>query len=249
MSAEIVIVHLYPRELGINGDVGNVMALEQRATWRGASVRVHNHDVGGELPEVAHVVHIGSGPRSGQELVLDDLSHIAATLREWSAQSVPFLAIAGGWQLLGHELVDADGVRHPGAGVFNSTALLTSHRAVGEVAAQSELGELAGFENHGSVTTLAEDAVPLARTQRGHGNAAGSGPDADAAEGIIAGSRIGTNLHGPFLPMNPVWADWLLERAAALAGVALGDDATGQLGVADIYAEKSRRAIRDRLGL
>ncbi len=31
----IVVVHLYPRELGINGDVGNVLALQKRAQWRG----------------------------------------------------------------------------------------------------------------------------------------------------------------------------------------------------------------------
>ena len=36
----IVVVHLYPRELGINGDIGNVMALRKRAQWRGLPLEV-----------------------------------------------------------------------------------------------------------------------------------------------------------------------------------------------------------------
>ncbi len=246
MSPEIVVVHLYPRELGINGDVGNVMALAQRAAWRGMPLRVHNHEVGAALPDVAHLVHIGSGPISAQKLVREDLYRIAAALRGWAAADVPFLAVAGGWQLLGRELTAIDRTMSIGAGVFPTTAVLTAGRAVREVFAQSELGEIAGFENHGAVTTLLEGASPLAVTQHGQGNGAGAGAVRGAPEGVVVGACVGTNLHGPFLPMNPIWADWFLERAAALAGVPLGAD-EGRAAVADGYAEKSRAAIRARV--
>ncbi len=237
----IVVVHLYPRELGINGDVGNVTALRKRAQWRGLPLEVHDHEVGGELPATAHLVHIGSGPVSGQEAVRDDLARITQTLRSWSDAGVPFLAIAGGWQLLGAELVGLDGTTTAGPGILPSRATLTHERQVGEVVATSSLGEIAGFENHGAETVLLGDAQPFARVTRREGH----GP---AAEGVIAGHHVGTNLHGPFLPMNPVWADWFLDAAAELAGVTASAPAP-QLAVVDDRAAKSRDAIRGRLGL
>ena len=240
----ITVLHLYPRELGINGDVGNVMALAKRAEWRGIPLRVLDHEIGAALPDAVHLVHIGSGPVSAQELVRADLAAIAPRLRDWAAAGVPFLAVAGGWQLLGRSLTDLDGRVHEGAGIFPSAAVLTERRASGEVATD----ELAGYENHGAVTTLLDGARPLATTLRGHGNGAGAGPSRGATEGVVVGDSVGTNLHGPFLPMNPSWADRLLAAAAALADVEPGAD-DGRCALADDYAQRSRRAIRERLGV
>jgi len=236
----IVLVHLYPRELGINGDIGNVMALRKRAEWRGLPLEVHDHEVGGELPASAHLVHIGSGPVSGQEAVRADLERITTTLRAWSSAGVPFLAIAGGWQLLGEEFVGLDGATLSGPGILPSRATLTTGRRVGEVVAESQLGEIAGFENHGATIDLLGDAQPFARVtyREGHG---------PADEGVIVGHRVGTNLHGPLLPMNPAWADWFLDAAAELAGVSPATPAPA-LAIVDERAAKSRAAIRGRLG-
>lgn len=235
----IVVVHLYPRELGINGDVGNVTALRKRAAWRGLHLEVHDHEVGGELPASAHLVHIGSGPVSGQAAVRDDLARITPTLRAWADAGVPFLAIAGGWQLLGEELIGLDGVATEGAGILPSRATLTTDRRVGEIVATSSLGEIAGFENHGAVTQLVGEATPFALVTHREGR----GP---AAEGVIVDRRIGTNLHGPLLPMNPVWADWLLDAAAELAGQT-PTAPVPTMALVDDRAAKSRDAIRSRL--
>lgn len=240
----ITLLHLYPRELGINGDVGNVTALARRAEWRGMPLQVVDHEVGAALPSAVHLVHIGSGPVSGQELVRADLARIAPGLREFAAAGVPFLAIAGGWQLLGRSLTGLDGTEHEGVGIFPSSAVLTDKRAADEVAATDDI---AGFENHGAVTTLLDGAQPLTTTLYGHGNATGTGPSRAAAEGVMAGASIGTNLHGPFLPMNPRFADQLLRVAAGLAGVAFGADNDAITRVDD-YAAKSRAAIRARVG-
>jgi CobQ-like glutamine amidotransferase family enzyme len=236
----IVVVHLYPRELGINGDVGNVLALRKRAEWRGLPLEVHDHEVGAPLPASAHLVHIGSGPVSGQEAVRDDLARITPTLRAWADAGVPFLAIAAGWQLLGTELVGLDGTARAGAGILPSRATLTTERRVGEVTAESSLGEIAGFENYGAVTDLLDGAEPFARVTRREGH----GPE---FEGVIVGHRIGTNLHGPLLPMNPAWADWLLDAAAERAGMAPTATAP-ELAVVDERAARSRDAVRERLG-
>lgn len=219
----ITILHLYPRELGINGDVGNVMALRKRAQWRGVGAQVRDHEVGGELPvEAPHVVHIGSGPVASQQLVLADLARIAPVLREWAQAGVPFLAISGGWQLMGRRLTFLDGTRVEGAAVFPTEATLVATRTVREVWRD----DVAGFENHAAVTTVDGTPVDWPVARWGH--------------------SIATTLHGPFLPMNPRFADEILAIAAERAGVTLGP-ADDHIAEVDERAARSRQAIRSRL--
>jgi len=229
----ITIVHLYPRELGINGDVGNVIALRRRAEWRGLPVEVVDVGAGESLPSRAHLVHIGSGPASARQPLHADVARHAATLREWAAAGVPFLAISAGWQLLGREVVELDGNVSPGAGVMPSTARVSPTRTVGEAAGSSELGEVAGFLNFGADYTLDAGVAPFARLASGD-------------DGLVSGALIATNLHGPLLPMNPVWADHLLGAAAALSGDTGGEPDAHRAEVDD-YARRSREAIRGRI--
>ena len=72
---------------------------------------------------------------------------------------------------------------------------------------------LAGFENHGGRTHLGAGEQPLGRVLRGHGNTGESG-----FEGVIRDGVIGTYLHGPLLPKNAWFADWLVQRALGLDG-------------------------------
>jgi CobQ-like glutamine amidotransferase family enzyme len=229
----ITIVHLYPRELGINGDVGNVTALRRRAEWRGMPVRVVDIGPGDSLPDIAHLVHIGSGPASSRAPLHDDVARHAATLQAWASDGVPFLAIAAGWQLLGREVIELDRTARAGAKVFPSATVVSAERTVGEVAGESELGEVAGYVNYGA-TTILDRGVEAIGTIGGR------------EEGLVSGNLVGTTLHGPFLPMNPVWADRLLEAAAQRAGIEAGDD-DPRIAVIDDYARRSREAIRARL--
>jgi hypothetical protein len=239
------ILHLYPRELGINGDAGNVTALVERARWRGIEAEVVRYDVGGELPEAADLVHIGSGPLSSQRAVLDDLQRIASTLRDWRDAGVPILAVSGGWQLLGTELITSDGERLAGAGVFPTRATLGTNRQVGEIVVRTADGMLAGFENHSAVTVL-EGAEPLGTVVSGFGNDSSA---VRTVEGVRFNASIGTHLHGPVLPMNPALADRMLSAALARRGET-GVLASGpQLEHVDRFAANARRAIADRLGV
>ena len=70
---------------------------------------------------------------------------------------------------------------------------------------------LAGFENHGGRTYLGPGAHALGRVLKGHGNDGRSG-----LEGARSGNTIGTYLHGPLLPKNVWFADWLIATALRL---------------------------------
>jgi CobQ-like glutamine amidotransferase family enzyme len=84
---------------------------------------------------------------------------------------------------------------------------------IGDAAVEVELdaGErrvLAGFENHGGRTYLGPGAKPLGRVLRGRGN-----NGQDGFEGVRQGGVLGTYLHGPLLPKNAWFADWLIATA------------------------------------
>ena len=137
------------------------------------------------------------------------------------------LGVCGGYQLLGHsyELGDEE---LPGVGLVDlRTVREEGPRLIGNVAIEVELPGLdrprvlAGFENHGGRTHLGPGARPLGRVLHGHGNNGSSG-----LEGVRRGNVIGTYLHGPLLPKNAWFADWLIATALGLdAPLAPLDDA------------------------
>jgi CobQ-like glutamine amidotransferase family enzyme len=67
----LTIVQLYPDELGVAGDRGNVMALTARLEHAGHSVTVVAHEVGSELPADVDLVVVGNGPLSAMRNILD----------------------------------------------------------------------------------------------------------------------------------------------------------------------------------
>ena len=249
MTRSLTILSLYPRQLGINGDSGNVLALRTRAAARQIEVAVVEHNVGDALPESVDLIHIGSGPRTAQLAVQADLALITPQLLAWKTAGVPVVAIAGGWQLLGESVIDENGVATPGAGLFPSTARLVAKRAVGEIVLSTASGTLAGFENHGAITTLAAGAAPLGTVTAGFGNAGAVASAGLGEEGIVDGVSVATNLHGPFLPMNPEWADRLLRAALANRGLDVSLQPTEHLALVDTAASNARAAIAKRLGL
>jgi CobQ-like glutamine amidotransferase family enzyme len=122
------------------------------------------------------------------------------------------LGVCGGYQLLGHAYVSADGTEIEGLGLLDVTTGGGSGRIIGDVVANARLDgrafELVGFENHGGRTHLGPRAKPLAKVVSGGGN-----NGSDGTEGAVQGGIVGTYLHGPALPANPSFADALLQRA------------------------------------
>jgi CobQ-like glutamine amidotransferase family enzyme len=154
---------------------------------------------------------------------------MVATKREPLAAAVKdgsvMLAVCGGYQLLGHGY-QLGGERLPGLGLADlETVRRPGPRLIGNVAIEVDLdGDgrgriLAGFENHAGHTHLGRDEQPLGRVLKGHGNTGSSG-----AEGVRRGGVIGTYLHGPLLPKNAWFADWLIRCALGLDELAALDD-------------------------
>lgn len=246
--SELHILHLYPRELGINGDSGNVATLVRRLEWRGIDAVVTLRGMGEPMPKRVDLVHIGTGQAAAQRAVHPDLMTITDRLRDLAADGVPMVAITAGWQLFGRELELADGTVLEGAGILPSRARLVKDRVIGELTGRSEGGRLvAGFENHGAVTTLLDGVKPVMTVMKGYGNACRDEVVGPRTEGVRDGVNIGTNIHGPFLPMNPSFADELLTAALSRKGIDLPPP-DQRITDVDELARKARESIVGRVG-
>jgi lipid II isoglutaminyl synthase (glutamine-hydrolysing) len=208
---------LYPDLMNIYADRGNLLLLERRCTWRGISFEVTASGIGDTLdPGSADLFYIGGGQDRDQKLCALDLAEVKRdALHAAAAAGKVVLAVCGGYQLLGHSYQLGEETL-PGVGLVDlHTVRADGPRLIGNVAIDVELDPgqrrvLAGFENHGGRTHLG-DAKPLGRVLRGHGN-----NGRDGHEGVRAGNVIGTYLHGPLLPKNAWFADWLIATAVGL---------------------------------
>ena len=210
---------LYPEQMNIYADRGNIVFLQRRCEWRGIGFS-HTASGPGEAfdPADHDLIYIGGGQDRDQVLVAEDMLR---TKRDAIASAVDdgtaLLAVCGGYQLLGssYQLNDRS---LPGLGIADlETVREPGPRLIGNVAIEVDLGSgpevLAGFENHGGRTHLGPDAEPLGRVLHGHGN-----NGSDGTEGVRTKNAFGTYLHGPLLPKNAVLADRLIAIALSHGG-------------------------------
>ena len=209
---------LYPDLLNIYADRGNLLLLERRCAWRGIGFELRGIGLDDALDPDAHdLLYIGGGQDRDQVLCARDMVETKReALHAAAARGAVVFAVCGGYQLLGHAYV-MGGERLPGVGLVDlETVREQGPRLIGNVAIELGDGQvLAGFENHGGRTRLGPGAKPLGRVLRGHGNDGRSG-----FEGVRGGPHdtvVGTYLHGPLLPKNAHFADWLTATALGLA--------------------------------
>lgn len=213
-SKKIKIIHLYPERMNIYGDYGNILALNRRMHWRGIESEVIPVDIDEKLPGDGDIIFIGGGQDRGQIGVAKDLASKEHQIHEFVEGGKPLLSICGGYQLLGEYFISNDYGELPGIKVFNIITKATDTRMVGNIVVQSDkFGELVGFENHSGATEFVGRAQELGIVKKGFGN-----NQHDKQEGIIYKNAIGTYLHGPFLPKNPVVCDWLIAGALDCRG-------------------------------
>jgi CobQ-like glutamine amidotransferase family enzyme len=222
---ELRVCALYPDLMNIYADRGNLLMLQRRCAWRGLGFRLDAAGLGETVDPDAHdLFYVGGGQDRDQALCARDMATVKRdALHAAAAAGKVVLAVCGGYQLLGHSyqlgdeelpgvgLVDLRTIREPGPRLIGNVAI--------EVDLDGAVGVLAGFENHGGRSYLGEREQPLGRVLHGHGN-----NGRDGFEGVRRGNVIGTYLHGPLLPKNARFADWLIAGALGLDGLDPLDD-------------------------
>lgn len=179
-KGRITLVHLYPREMSIYGDLGNTRALASRLRWHGYETEVVGHAPGDPWRDDVHLVMGGGGQDSGQARVEDDLARIGDSLKALAADGCPMLAICGMYQLFGNAFITVDGQRLPGLGILDVTTTGKDTRMIGGIVLDTDLGEVVGFENHSGATILGPSRRPSAGSSPAAATTARTAPRARA---------------------------------------------------------------------
>src|SRR4051812_16824404 len=200
--------------MNIYADRGNLLLLRKRCEWRGIGFELTGAGLGDEVdPEAHELFYLGGGQDRDQALCAQDLATVKRdALHAAAGRGAVLFGVCGGYQLLGHGY-ELGAQRLPGIGLVDlETVREDGPRLIGNVAIELPDGRvLAGFENHGGRTRLGPGATPLGRVLKGHGNDGASGYE--GVRGGTHGTVVGTYLHGPLLPKNAWFADWLTETA------------------------------------
>ncbi len=211
---ELRVCALYPDQMNIYADRGNIVFLQRRCEWRGIGFSYSSAGPGDPVDaSAADLFYVGGGQDRDQKMVAADM--VASKRGDLAAaveSGAVLLAVCGGYQLLGHSY-QLGAEKLPGLGLVDlETVREEGPRLIGNVAIEVDLGPgprvLAGFENHGGRTYLGPGVPALGRVLSGHGN-----NGADGQEGVRRHNLVGTYLHGPLLPKNA----WLADHLIALA--------------------------------
>jgi CobQ-like glutamine amidotransferase family enzyme len=204
------ILHLYPKDMNIYGDHGNMLVLKKRAEWHGYTPKIIEYNPGDVFPDDVDIIIGGGGQDSGQDTIQNDLLSLEPTLKKLADSGTPMLVICGLYQLFGKFFKTQDGHNIKGIGLFDIETIAGPERLIGNIITHSDqFGDIIGYENHSGQTFLGRRATPLGKIIKGAGN-----NGQDDFEGARYKNIIGSYLHGSLLPKNPAIADWMIEQAA-----------------------------------
>jgi CobQ-like glutamine amidotransferase family enzyme len=240
-------LHLFPNQLGLNGERGNLDALVARLKWSGIESTVQEFDGSGSIASNIDAVFIGSGTLAGALEALELVQGQAAKLRELAADGVSFLALGLGWEILGESIELLDGRSVAGAGIFPSRSQRVANRASSESYGFDQAGNLTtGYSNHSSEIELLGTAQPLVMLKAGFGNSSSKSAKEVPGEGLFDGNLMAARLNGPLLPMNPHLADQFLAIVANKSGFSY-EQLSAEAKIADDYAGMARAELKQRL--
>ena len=213
---KLVIGYLYSKLMNTYGDRGNIITIAQRCAWRSIDVDVKEIGLKEPIRSDIDLYFFGGGQDQSQIICAKDLISTKKTALVEAAQSnIPMLLICGGYQLFGHYYRPKSGEEIEGAGILDAFTTAGEMRMIGNIVIElnKQLSNnnpktLVGFENHSGKTFLDKKAEPLGRIIRGSGN-----NGEDRTEGAYYKNVFGCYLHGPLLPKNPLFADFLIEKA------------------------------------
>jgi len=227
---KLKVLYLYPELLNLYGDRGNIETLYYRTSKRGLGFEVKEAKLGKTLTkedfEWANLVFMGGGSDLNQKILYEDLLlNKKGFLSDYIEAGKVGLYICGAYQLLGNYYETENGEKLQGLGILNFYTKNegAKNRSVGNIKTllNKDIKDvvfktkqnrfLVGFENHGGQTYFLENLSPLGKVTQGFGN-----NKKDKTEGLVYKNTIGTYLHGPLLPNNPAFCDYLIKKALEL---------------------------------
>lgn len=202
----IKILHLYPKEMNLYSDIGNLYCLIYRLKHMGYSVEVMNSNVGDKIKDF-DIMLIGGGQDKEMGILKRDMLRKADALKYYIENEKTVLAICGGYQMLGEYFKTGDNKTIEMTGVLPFYTVCDNNRCVGNMVYKTSFGKVVGFENHSGKTYISKGLKPLGKIITGCGN-----NGKDKTEGLIYKNTFCTYAHGPVLPKNINFANEIICR-------------------------------------
>ena len=121
---ELTVYHFMSDKLNLYSDIGNIIALKQRAKKRNIKLNVLEiNETDGVTFDNCDIFFIGGGSDREQALATKELSKIKTSLKEAIEDGMPGLTICGGYQFLGTKYITPDGTELEGLGAVSYTHL------------------------------------------------------------------------------------------------------------------------------
>jgi len=206
---ELVIAHIHPELLNLYGDSGNIITLKARLSARGIDAKIIEYGIEDSLDfSSTDIIYIGGGTDREQLTSCKKLCSFKAEFKSYSEDGGTILAVAAGYPLLG-QYYEQNSEKIEALGLLDMYTEQGDDRTIGNVILESDLigTTIVGFENH-SGRTYINNHSPLGKVRYGYGNSGKKD-----YEGAVDKNIIGTYLHGPLLPKNPILTDYILKNA------------------------------------
>lgn len=214
------VAHFYGNLMNTYGDVGNIIAWKYYGQMMDTDIHADVISIDDQFdPDKYDLALFGGGQDYEQEVVSKDLPTKHDGIAKFINDGKPFLAVCGGFQLLGKYYVNANGEKIPGLSVLDHytvtqssqrSAMANESRFIGDISIKDPVtgDEYHGFENHNGRTFLGPNERPLGIVQSGHGN-----NGQDKTEGAVYKETYCTYFHGPILTRNGKIAKHMLLAA------------------------------------
>lgn len=208
----IKIAWLYYDLLELYGDQGNIKVLEDILQDNGLEYKIDKITIHDPRDISTHdIVFLGGGSDRAQKLIAKDLEKRKTELQNIMLNKGFIFTVCGGYQMFGKYYLDITGKKIPGLGLFKYYTVAGKNRSVGNIKIEvfkdiNNSYEVVGFENHSGETYNVGDKY-FGRVVKGNGNKYKGG-----YEGYKDDHFLGTYIHGPLLPKNPMIGKEILEQ-------------------------------------
>jgi len=237
---ELHLMHLFPNLLNMYGDIGNLKILEYRAKKRDITVFWHTTNIHEPLVlDGIDIVMLGDGQLSDFRMIVPYLSNYKNEISTYIENNGVLLAIGGGYQLFGNQIVSLNGETICGLDLLPINIEASAQKFVGDIVVSVNDETVVGFENHRGIINI-NCQNSLGKVLSGFGN-----NGEDSCEGFRYKNFIGTNLHGPLLSKNPGVADMMLRTALQCRYNALAD----LKGIDDSLETNAKESICQKLNI
>ena len=240
---DIRIIHFYPDLMSLYGSYANVSVQRRALEQLGNTVSVERADLGGAADiSGADFLFLGAGTERRQKFALEDFVRYGDAVKAAAESGTAMLFAGTAMELLGREIIDAQGNTFHGIGLGGFTAKQSAKRTVGDVYGHTDLyaDAVVGFMNKSSVLE-GVDTPLLTSLDMGFGNETARG-----GEGFRYKNVLGSHLTGPLLVKNPRMLDAVITAIYEKRG-----QTVPQLP-RDEYAEQgyavTAQALKERCG-